>query len=77
MFERSHVDTGADQPLDDFELVDMRRHEIGLNSVPVEPLQVLQVEGRGCIDHHARPGGLHLGIGEVRPVDILRGPSSR
>ena len=69
--QRPHIDACADQPLDDLNLVDMCRHKVGLNPVLAEPLEVLEVEGRGRVDHHPGPRGLHLRIVEVRPLDIL------
>ena len=44
MIERSHVESLTNQPLDDLELVDMAEHEIRLDAVRAQPLEVLDVK---------------------------------
>src|SRR5215510_6035965 len=58
---RPHVHARAHQALNDLELVDVGRYEVGLDAVGAQPLQVLEVEGWRRIHDHATPGGLHLG----------------
>src|SRR5271170_8159241 len=69
--ERSHIDAGADQPLDDLQLMDVGGNEIGLNAMLTEPLEVFEVEGWSGVDDHAGPSRLHLGIIKMSSLDVF------
>ena len=44
----------------------MAGHEVGLDAVGMQALQVFDIEGRRRVDDHAAPGRLDLGVVEMR-----------
>ena len=59
---RPHVVTLADEPLDEFETVDVAEREVWLDPVLDHPLDVLQIEIRRGVGHHVGHGVEHRRI---------------
>ena len=71
--ERPLVDAGPDQVIDQVPLMNVARHEIGLDAVLGQSLDVLDIEGGRGIYHHALPGRLHLRVFHMGALDVLGG----
>lgn len=55
----------------DLQLVDVTQHEVGLDAVGAQSLEVLDVEGRTGISPQPCPGLLYPGVHEVRPSNTV------